>query len=249
MNLRRSFKSFSNLNLERIIKLDNGEELATDDEAKLITEWVKGLPKTYTQFTVQEEKTFYEILELYDLMEQNENSKRYILNLIASWFSDEPLLQLEIKEEPKLTDEAKKKIEKIKGMLNWSDLNPLFYTSVFESMMESEEKKKTGAYYTSRDNIHKVIDPLFLNDLTKRVEDVVKNQDYRKAQELQEEMASLTFLDPASGSGNFLVETYMSLRKLENKLIKLLYERDEKTKEWLIELERLKNVSFAGYRN
>lgn len=243
--IRESFQSVSKLDYDRIIKLDTGEELATDDEVKLINDWVKRLTKTYIQFTPEESKAFEEILELYDLMEPNENSQRYILNLIASWFSDESLLQLEIKEEPELTDEAKEKIEKIKGMLNWSNLNPMLYTSVFESMMESDEKKKTGAYYTSRENIHKCIDPLFLDNLTERVEKVVEDKDYRRAEELQKEMASLTFLDPACGSGNFLVETYMSLRKLENKLIKLLYERDQKTKEWLIELERLSNVNLT----
>ena len=172
--------------------------------------------------TKQELKTLDEILELYDLMGQSENNQKFILNQITSWFSSDPRLQLEVKEEPLLTEQAKAKLAQIKTMLDWNKLDPLFYTSVYESMMESTTRRQLGAHYTSRENIHKVIDPLFLDDLKKRVDEVVKNKDLEQAKALHEELSKLTFLDPACGSGNFLVETYMCLRQLENKLIKLI---------------------------
>ena len=172
--------------------------------------------------TKQEIKTIEEILNLYDLIGQSEDSQKFILNKIASWFSSDSRLQYEIKKQPKLSEEAKDKLQEIKQMLDWSNLDPLFYTAVFESMMESTVRKQLGAHYTSRENIHKVIDPLFLDDLTERVNEAVKSGDSQTAQELQNELASLNFLDPACGSGNFLVETYMCLRRLENKIIQLL---------------------------
>ncbi|NLB18758.1 MAG: class I SAM-dependent DNA methyltransferase [Syntrophomonadaceae bacterium] len=80
-------------------------------------------------------------------------------------------------------------------------------------------------HYTSIENIHKVIDPLFLSELNQKFEDakalkVVKTRN-AKLDDLQREIANLKFLDPAAGSGNFLTETYLSLRRLENKIIKL----------------------------
>lgn len=80
-------------------------------------------------------------------------------------------------------------------------------------------------HYTSIENIHKVIDPLFLDDLRAELDEIsnIKRESVRKekAKEFQEKLASLTFLDPASGSGNFLTETYISLRKLENEAISI----------------------------
>lgn len=175
--------------------------------------------------TNQELKALDEILKLYGLMGQGENNQKFILNKIASWFSSDPRLQHEIKDEPLLTEEAKAKLAEIKNMLDWNKLDPLFYTSVFESMMESTTRKQLGAHYTSRENIHKVIDPLFLDDLTSRVDEAVKSKDLKQAEQLHKELSELQFLDPACGSGNFLVETYMCLRRLENKLIEGKYEQ------------------------
>ena len=82
-------------------------------------------------------------------------------------------------------------------------------------------------HYTSIENIHKVIDPLFLNDLTSELNDILKIAVPRtrknKLAEYQKQLASLTFLDPACGSGNFLTETYLSLRRLENRAIQAMY--------------------------
>ena len=82
-------------------------------------------------------------------------------------------------------------------------------------------------HYTSIENIHKVIDPLFLNDLRRELDDIleekVEKQRQKKLDAYQNRLASLTFLDPACGSGNFLTETYLSLRRLENEAIRERY--------------------------
>lgn len=79
-------------------------------------------------------------------------------------------------------------------------------------------------HYTSISNIHKVIDPLFLDDLQKEFHEIlqiqVKKTKVKRLDEFQNKLASLTFLDPACGSGNFLTETYLSLRRLENEVIR-----------------------------
>jgi len=82
-------------------------------------------------------------------------------------------------------------------------------------------------HYTSIENIHKVIDPLFLNDLRRELDEIleekVERQRQKKLDAYQDLLASLTFLDPACGSGNFLTETYLSLRRLENECIRERY--------------------------
>ena len=92
----------------------------------------------------------------------------------------------------------------------------------------AETRRSGGMHYTSVENIHKVIDPLFLDDLKQQLSDIlaepVIKQLQKRLREYQDHLASLTFLDPACGSGNFLTETYLSLRKLENRAIRALYE-------------------------
>lgn len=81
-------------------------------------------------------------------------------------------------------------------------------------------------HYTSIENIHKVIDPLFLDDLKNEFAEIltigVQKQKKKKLEEFQNKLAGLTFLDPACGSGNFLTETYISLRRLENDILREL---------------------------
>ena len=111
---------------------------------------------------------------------------------------------------------------------DWSEISPTIFGAVFESTLNPETRRSGGMHYTSVENIHKVIDPLFLDDLKYRLDDIladpVVKQRKRRLQEYQDHLASLTFLDPACGSGNFLTETYLSLRKLENRAIRALYE-------------------------
>ena len=110
---------------------------------------------------------------------------------------------------------------------DWSEISPTIFGAVFESTLNPETRRSGGMHYTSIENIHKVIDPLFLNDLKAEFERIKEEkQDNKRKQKLdafQDKLASLTFLDPACGSGNFLTETYISLRRLENELITLKF--------------------------
>lgn len=108
---------------------------------------------------------------------------------------------------------------------DWSDISPTIFGAVFESTLNPETRRQGGMHYTSVENIHKVIDPLFLNDLKAELEDIKQYKNKKtikeKARAFQEKLANLTFFDPACGSGNFLTETFLSLRRLENEAIRL----------------------------
>ena len=106
---------------------------------------------------------------------------------------------------------------------DWSEISPTIFGAVFESTLNPETRRSGGMHYTSIENIHKVIDPLFLDDLKEELERIkeVKVEKLRKQQleAYREKISKLTFLDPACGSGNFLTETYISLRRLENEAL------------------------------
>lgn len=125
---------------------------------------------------------------------------------------------------PNFTDEIRDLIlEKASADFDWSEISPTIFGAVFESTLNPDTRRKGGMHYTSIENIHKVIDPLFMDDLNAEFKEICnikvdKTKD-TKLKAFQEKIANLTFLDPACGSGNFLTETYISLRKLENKIL------------------------------
>ena len=106
---------------------------------------------------------------------------------------------------------------------DWSAISPTIFGAVFESTLNPETRRSGGMHYTSIENIHKVIDPLFLDDLKKELDEIKerKRERDKKLLDFQDKLSSLKFLDPACGSGNFLTETYISLRRLENEAIKM----------------------------
>lgn len=125
---------------------------------------------------------------------------------------------------PLITDEIKNTLlAKASDDFDWSEISPTIFGAVFESTLNPETRRSGGMHYTSIENIHKVIDPLFLNELREKLDDALayKNEKTRneKLIEFQNYIASLSFLDPACGSGNFLTETYLSLRRLENEML------------------------------
>lgn len=128
---------------------------------------------------------------------------------------------------PPFTDEIRSLLlDKASSDFNWSEISPTIFGAVFESTLNPETRRSGGMHYTSIENIHKVIDPLFLDDLKKEFEEIceiaVEKTRERQLKEFQKKLASLTFLDPACGSGNFLTETYISLRRLENDVLRIL---------------------------
>ena len=110
---------------------------------------------------------------------------------------------------------------------DWSAISPTIFGAVFESTLNPETRRAGGMHYTSIENIHKVIDALFLNTLRKEfeaiLEEKVEKTRNRLLDSFQDKLASLVFFDPACGSGNFLTETYLSLRRLENDVIRARY--------------------------
>ena len=108
---------------------------------------------------------------------------------------------------------------------NWSSISPTIFGAVFESTLNPETRRSGGMHYTSIENIHKVIDPLFYDALSAELDEIaaisVKKTRDNKLADFQKKLAGLTFLDPACGSGNFLTETYLSLRRLENRAVSL----------------------------
>lgn len=106
---------------------------------------------------------------------------------------------------------------------DWKDISPTIFGAVFESTLNPETRRAGGMHYTSIENIHKVIDPLFLDELRTELaavegESIERNRKL-KLRRFQKKLASIRVLDPACGSGNFLTESYLSLRKLENRVI------------------------------
>ncbi len=128
---------------------------------------------------------------------------------------------------PQFTEEIRELLlEKASSDFDWSDISPTIFGAVFESTLNPETRRKGGMHYTSIENIHKVIDPLFLDDLRAELDEIQQIQvDKTRKQKLEayrDKLSQLTFLDPAAGSGNFLTETYLCLRRLENQALRFL---------------------------
>lgn len=128
---------------------------------------------------------------------------------------------------PNFTEEIRSiLLAKASEEFDWSMISPTIFGAVFESTLNPDTRRSGGMHYTSIENIHKVIDPLFLDDLKQELNEiktiqVIKTRN-NKLKNFQEKLSNLTWLDPACGSGNFLTETYLSIRKLENEVIKTL---------------------------
>jgi len=138
-------------------------------------------------------------------------------------FADEDIIV------PRFTEEIiELLLSKASEDFNWSSISPTIFGAVFESTLNPETRRSGGMHYTSIENIHKVIDPLFFNELSAELDAIaaitVKKTRNQKLSDFQKKLSKLTFLDPACGSGNFLTETYLSLRRLENQVISLQQE-------------------------
>lgn len=130
---------------------------------------------------------------------------------------------------PPFTEELKELLlNRASEEFNWSEISPTIFGAVFESTLNPQTRRSGGMHYTSIENIHKVIDPLFLDKLktewnSAREKTIAGGSRTKAIEAFHKKLGTLTFLDPACGSGNFLTETYLSLRRLENEIIKELY--------------------------
>ncbi len=170
------------------------------------------------------------LIKLFRVLDQREEERdKYLDGTLALFpyvngglFADENI------EIPHLTQEIIDLIANdASADFDWKDISPTIFGAVFESALNPETRRSGGMHYTSIENIHKAIDALFLDDLREEFETIkqiktLKTRNQALA-EFQDKLGSLTFFDPACGSGNFLTETYISLRRMENEILKLLY--------------------------
>lgn len=169
------------------------------------------------------------LLNLFEVLDTPLNERDPYLEpeLAAFPYVNGGLFTLQDKSIPQFTDELRELLlGKASDDFDWSEISPTIFGAIFESTLNPETRRSGGMHYTSIENIHKVIDPLFLNDLRAELDTILAiNQEKKRNQQLrdyQQRLASLRFLDPACGSGNFLTETFLSLRRLENECLKAL---------------------------
>ena len=173
------------------------------------------------------------LVELFRILDQKpEQRDKYLADdnpsLAAFPYVNGGLFSDENIEIPPFTEELKTLLlEKASGDFDWSAISPTIFGAVFESTLNPETRRSGGMHYTSIENIHKVIDPLFLDGLKAEFhcieeESLPLKERQRKLRNFQSHLSSLQFLDPACGSGNFLTETYISLRRLENQVLRCL---------------------------
>ena len=166
------------------------------------------------------------LLSLFDVLNTPlDQRSRYLKDDLKAFpYTNGGLFEEKI-EIPQFTEELKQTLLKNASLdFDWSEISPTIFGAMFESTLNPNTRRSGGMHYTSIENIHKVIDPLFLNDLRQELdtilEEKLERQRQKKLDAYQDKLASLTFLDPACGSGNFLTETYLSLRRLENEVIR-----------------------------
>lgn len=181
-----------------------------------------------SQFDVKEFRKA--LIELFQVLDTSpENRDPYMDEKLAAFpFVSGGMFAGDI-EIPRITDEIRTLIlQRASDDFDWSLISPTIFGAVFESTLNPATRRAGGMHYTSLENIHKVIDPLFLDDLKAELADIKAEKVIRTKKEraiaFQDKLASLKFLDPACGSGNFLTESYTCLRRLENEIIQILYE-------------------------
>ena len=168
------------------------------------------------------------IIKLFKALDTKlENRDKYDLTLNSFPYVNGGLFADSSIEIPNFTKEIVDVIVNHCAPFDWSEISPTIFGAVFESTLNPETRRKGGMHYTSIKNIHKVIDPLFMDDLKAEFAKIVKTCRGAslkiKLENFRNKLADLKFLDPACGSGNFLTETYISLRRLENECLKVVH--------------------------
>jgi hypothetical protein len=214
-----SFKSLNALCVRLVFCL-YAEDAGIFGGHMMFHDYLKGIPVSGIR------KALVELFKALDTKEEDRD--KYLAEdnprLAAFPYVNGGLFADETIEIPPFTEELKELLlTKASADFDWSDISPTIFGAVFESTLNPETRRNGGMHYTSIDNIHKVIDPLFLGDLKRELEELKQITTARskraKLESFQRKIAALKFLDPACGSGNFLTETYISLRRLENEVL------------------------------
>ncbi|MBQ1995936.1 MAG: class I SAM-dependent DNA methyltransferase [Clostridia bacterium] len=171
------------------------------------------------------------LIELFKILDTKpEDRDPYEEEMLASFpyvngglFADENI------EIPQMNDTIRDLLlRKASEDFDWSAISPTIFGAVFESTLNPETRRSGGMHYTSIENIHKVIDPLFLDELREELAEIkeikIAKTRETKLTQFRKKLGSLTFFDPACGSGNFLTETYISLRRLENEALEATFD-------------------------
>lgn len=163
-----------------------------------------------------------DLMELFKVLNTKERNEFTRRDLLEFPYVNGGLFSQEIRI-PYFTDKIFDLLINKACQFDWSKISPTIFGGIFESTLNPETRRNNGMHYTSVENIHKVIDPLFLNDLRDEFYTIksirTRKDKKRKLLSFQEKISNLVFLDPACGSGNFLTESYRSLRELENEII------------------------------
>ncbi|MCL2830260.1 MAG: N-6 DNA methylase [Betaproteobacteria bacterium] len=125
---------------------------------------------------------------------------------------------------------------------DWSAISPAIFGAMFQGVMDKDQRRELGAHYTSEENILKLINPLFMDDLWKEFNRV--KTDPVALSRFHEKIARLKFLDPACGCGNFLIITYRELRRLELDLLKM---KMKSSHQKLLDIESMLKVSVEQF--
>ncbi|MDM5042667.1 class I SAM-dependent DNA methyltransferase [Pediococcus acidilactici] len=161
------------------------------------------------------------ISELFSVLDV-EKSQRAVET--PSWLSDFPYVDGDLFKDPhehlKFTEHSRKLIIDAGEKLEWDQINPDILGSMIQAVASEDSRSHLGMHYTSVPNIMKVIKPLFLDELRQAFEDAKGNE--KKLNRLYDRIGKIKFMDPACGSGNFLIITYKELRQLEIDIIKEL---------------------------
>lgn len=153
---------------------------------------------------------------------------------------------------PRIDDETLKIIiENMSEKFNWSGISPTIFGAIFESTINPETRYQEGMHYTAPETIHKVIGPLFLDGLDETLKKILllppSFERTQKLLALQKKLASLKFLDPACGSGNFLTESFISLRRLENRIIKALPENERLSAKVSVSIDQFHGIEVHDF--
>lgn len=166
------------------------------------------------------------VIDLFKVLDTEQEKRDPYMNedLNAFPYVNGGLFSEENIEIPQFTDEIRELLlTECSEQFDWSEISPTIFGALFESTLNPQTRRSGGMHYTSIENIHKVIDSLFLDSLKAELSAIKEMKKGKKRntalKNFQQKLSELTFLDPACGSGNFLTETYLSLRRLENEVL------------------------------